>query len=125
MEGEARISRTIYHSPEEIIPYVNKEVSLGFFKNSNVDNEIDRLSNRHGSPSRVYRSPERPGIPQAVIATWGAIELRPLGPADLALLVQNKGPAVGVMVDFLDDFPRSAQTAGEAALDVGINRQAF
>jgi hypothetical protein len=109
VDGGVRTSKTIYRSPEGIISYVNKAVSPAFSKDSDVDAEIERLSDGHGSPSNTYRSPDWPGVPHAVIATWGEIELRPLSPADLDLLAQGRDRGHGVLVDFLGDFTQSAK----------------
>jgi hypothetical protein len=108
-EGEIITRRTIVHSAEGIVAYVNKGVSPAFFKDSEVDAEISRLSKLFGSSPHRYRLPERPGYPKAVIAVWGAIELRQLPYKEAALLAQGEGSGRGILVDFLTDFQRSAQ----------------
>jgi hypothetical protein len=97
------------HSSDGIVSYVNKQVSPAFFKESNIDREIARLSIQFNSSPRIYEAPDRPGLPKAIIATWGGIELQPLARNDLDLLAQGQNPHAGIMVDFLGDFARSAQ----------------
>jgi predicted aspartyl protease len=100
---------TIMHLYNNIVTYVNKELSPGFFTNSEVDKKIARLSRQFNGSPRVYRAPNRPGLPGGIIATWGGVELQPLGPSDLAILAQGKSPHRGVLVDYLVDFQESAR----------------
>ena len=100
---------TILHLSDNIVTYVNKQLSPAFFTNSEVDREITRLSRQFNGPAHIYRSPKRPGFPGGIIATWGDIELQPLTPDDLAVLAVGKSTHVGVLVDFLVDFHESAR----------------
>jgi hypothetical protein len=74
-----------------------------------VSKEIERLSRQFNSPAHVYRSPQRPGFPGGIIATWGGIELQPLNPNDFAVEAEGKSPHRGVLVDFLINFHESAR----------------
>jgi hypothetical protein len=52
--------------------------------------------------------PQREGLPNAIIAVWGKIELEQLDPADVAT-VASGGTVKGLLVSFLGDLQRSAK----------------
>jgi hypothetical protein len=107
--GVSKLLTILHLSSDNIVTYINKELSPAFFKNSEVAREIERLSGQFNGPAHIYRSPNRLGLPEGIIATWGDIELQPLTPNDLATLANGKNPHVGVMVDYLIDFHESAR----------------
>jgi hypothetical protein len=109
MKGGVSTSRTILHLTDNMITYINKQLSPAFFTNEEVDAEIARLSRQFNSPAHIYRSPQRSGLPSGVIATWGSIKLQPLAPNDLAILAEGKSPQKGVLADFLINFQESAK----------------
>ncbi len=44
-----------------------------------------------------------------MIATWGDVDLQPVGPENASQLAAGKTPALGFLIDFLADFQRSAK----------------
>ena len=100
---------TILHLYNNIVTYINKDISPAFFKRYELDNEIDRLSRTFNTRPNIYRSPNRVGIPKGIIATWGDISLQQLSPSDLAVLAAGQNPRVGMMVDFLVNVRQSAR----------------
>ncbi len=108
IENGVQISRTILHSSNLIAWYVNKELRRAYFEPSDINNTIKHLASVFHSAPQVYRFNET-GYPKAIIATFGDVVLEPLKDQDLAMLAQGKSPHIGVLVDFLDDFGRSAQ----------------
>jgi hypothetical protein len=52
--------------------------------------------------------PRREGLPNAVIAIWGKIQLEPLGASDVST-VASGGTVRGLLVSFLGDLQRSAK----------------
>jgi clan AA aspartic protease (TIGR02281 family) len=104
-----QISRTILRASSLITWYVNKELSPAYFKASDIDSEINRLSNQFGSMPHIYRLNETHGFPEAIIATFGGVELQPLKPNDLVVLAQGKSPHIGILIDFLNNFHQSAK----------------
>ena len=52
--------------------------------------------------------PQREGLPNAVMAIWGAIQLEPLS-SDESLVVASGGGHPGILVSFLGDLERSAK----------------
>jgi hypothetical protein len=106
-EKGVQISRTIMHTSNLITWYVNKELSPAYFTASAIDTELNRLSGSFSTP-RIHRLNEMHGFPKAIIATFGGVELQPLSRDDLAILAQGKSPHLGILVDFMNDFHRSA-----------------
>ena len=109
IKGGISNSRTILHLTDNIITYINKQLSPAFFTNEEVTAEIARLSRQFNGPAQIHRSPQRSGLPSGVIATWGSIKLQPLIPNDLAILAEGKSPQKGVLADFLINFVELAK----------------
>src|SRR6516162_574980 len=55
--------------------YVNSYFEPAFFDPNDIQNELDRMSSKFGRQARIIQMPQREGLPNAVIAIWGAIEL--------------------------------------------------
>ena len=108
-ENGIQVSRTILHASNLIAWYVNKELSPAYFRATDIDSEISRLSSQFGGAPHVYRLNEMHGFPKATIATFGGVGLQPLKPNDLAVLAQGKSPHVGILIDFLNNFHQSAK----------------
>jgi len=103
------VSRTILHASNLITWYVNKELSPAYFRATDIDSEISRLSSQFGGAPHVYRLNEMHGFPKATIATFGGVGLQSLKPNDLAILAQGKSPHIGILIDFLNNFHQSAK----------------
>jgi hypothetical protein len=88
--------------------YVNSYFEPAFFGPNGIQNEIDRMSSKFGRQARIIQMPQREGLPNAVIAIWGAIELEPLGPEEISV-VASGGSCPGILVSFLGDLRRSAK----------------
>jgi hypothetical protein len=108
-DGGVKKSLTLMHLYNNIVTYINKELSPAFFTNSEVDHEIARLSHQFNSSPRILKSPDQPGLSRGIIASWGGIELQPLSQNDLAIVAQGKSPNQGILVDYLLDFTESAR----------------
>src|SRR6202022_2271984 len=81
----------------------------GVFDRSEVQNDINKLSSRFGERAREMRMPQREGLPNAVIASWGKIQLEPLHADAISILASGQSPHKGLLVDYLGDLRRSAQ----------------
>ena len=54
--------------------------------------------------------PSRPGFPDGTIAVWGYVILdRIVNPESLKLLAGEKNPKLGVLIDFIGDYAKSAK----------------
>ena len=71
--GVSELLTILHLSSDNIVTYINKQLSPAFFTNSEVDREITRLSHQFNGPAHIYRSPNRPGFPGGIIATWGGV----------------------------------------------------
>jgi hypothetical protein len=93
---------------QEGAAYVNSYFEPAFFNPDGIQNEIDRMSYKFGDQARTIQMPPREGLPNAVIAVWGAIQLEPLRPEEISA-VASGASHLGVLVSFLGDLRRSAQ----------------
>jgi hypothetical protein len=106
--GEVTLANSILHNEEGIAVYVNRYVEPALFGPNDVPEEIGRLSARFGERAREIWMPAREGLPRAVIAVWGKIELSQLDAADVST-VASGGRHKGLLVSFLGDLQRSAK----------------
>ena len=101
---------SILQAPGGAVAYVNREVEPAFFGSDDFQNEINRLTTRFGERARVMRLPTRGGLPNAVIASWGGVELEQLDDNVVATLAsEGSPPRLGLLVDYLGDLRKSAQ----------------
>ena len=108
-ENGVQVARTILHASNLLTWYVNKEISPAYFRATDIDSEINRLSSQFGGARHVYRLNEMNGFPKATIATFGGVGLQLLKPSDLAVLAQGKSPHIGILIDYLNNFHQSAK----------------
>jgi hypothetical protein len=101
---------SILQAPGGAVAYVNREVEPAFFGSDDFQNEINRLTSRFGERARVMRLPTRAGLPNAVIASWGGVELEQLDDDVVSTLAsEGSPPRLGLLVDYLGDLRKSAQ----------------
>jgi hypothetical protein len=101
---------SILQAPGGAVAYVNREVEPAFFDSDDFQNEINRLTTRFGERARVMRLPTRAGLPNAVIASWGGVELEQLDDDVVSTLAsEGSPPRLGLLVDYLGDLRKSAQ----------------
>ena len=111
-DGHAEVthSNSILHAQDGTAWYVNGYIEPAFFGPNDIENEIRRLSARFGEPAhRISMTPHN-GLPNAVIATWGKVELSPISPSDVAIVVSG-GTVRGLLISFLGDLQRSAKAS--------------
>ena len=53
--------------------------------------------------------PQREGFPNAVIASWGKVQLEQLDADGVSVLASGQSPRKGLLIDYLGDLRRSAQ----------------
>jgi hypothetical protein len=88
--------------------YVNSYFEPAFFGANDVQNEINRLSGKFGNQPHLIQMPQREGLPKAIMAVWGGIELKQLS-SDEVSTVAKGGSVAGLCVSFLGDLQRSAK----------------
>jgi hypothetical protein len=88
--------------------YVSSYFDPAFFDPNDIQNEIKRMSSEFGQQAHLIQMPQREGLPNGVIAIWGAIQLEPLRPEEISV-VASGGCHHGILVSFLGDLRRSAK----------------
>jgi hypothetical protein len=106
--GEVTFSNSILHSPDATAVYINRYIEPAFFSSNEVQTEIDRLSAKFGESARLFRMPRREGLPDAVIAVWGKVQLEQLNAGDVSVVAAG-GTVKGLLVSYLGDLQRSAK----------------
>lgn len=105
---EVTRSHSILQSQDGAAYYVNSYFDPAYFDPNEVQNEINRMSSEFGEQARVVQMPPREGLPNAIMALWGAIKLEPLKPEEISA-VASGGSYPGILVGFLGDLERSAK----------------
>jgi hypothetical protein len=101
-------SHSILRSQDGTAYYVNSYFQPAFFDQNDIQNEIDRMSSEFGQQARIIQMSQREGLPSAVMAVWGAIQLEPLKPDEISLVASGGSPP-GILIGFLGDEERSAK----------------
>ena len=101
-------SHSILQSQDGTAYYVNSYFQPAFFDPNDIQNEIGRMSSEFGQQARVLQMSQREGLPSAIMAIWGAIQLEPLKPDEISVVASGGSPP-GILVSFLGDEERSAK----------------
>jgi hypothetical protein len=100
---------SVLHSTDGNVSYVNRSQDAGFANQAEAQADINRYSRSIGEQPRITKLPQRSGLPDGLIATWGAITLKPLDPQSIKILAEGKSPKKGFLIDYLGDLTRSAR----------------
>jgi hypothetical protein len=100
---------SILHSGEGNVFYVNRSQEAPFSNQAEAQADIKRYSGSIGESPKLMKLPHRSGLPGGIIATWGAIALKPLDPQSIKILADGKSPKKGLLIDYLGDLARSAK----------------
>jgi hypothetical protein len=87
--------------------YFSREVTPAYFSTSDIASEIKRLSTRFGERARVLRLPPREGLPSALMALWGKIDLELIEQGEA--LTAAAAARQATVIDYLGDPRRSAE----------------
>jgi hypothetical protein len=109
--GPTSSTISLLRNADGVVAYVSRSIEPAFFGPNEMQSEIARLSSVYfaGERAREVRLPRRDGLPAAVIAVWGHIQLQPLDKAELAKLAADGIGSRNRLVDHLGDVRRSAQ----------------
>jgi serine protease Do len=109
--GSFKAYYAILHSDDGTIVYVNRSQEPAYWGENEVKSDIDYYSRQIGSrPKNIIKMPSRPGFSDGTIAVWGDIILdRIVDPESLKLLAGEKNPKLGVLIDFIGDYAKSAK----------------
>ena len=102
-------TNSILHARDGKAVYINRYIAPLVFDRNEVQNEINKLSTRFGERARETRMSQLEGLPNAIIAMWGKIQLEQLDVDAISILASGESPRKGLLIDYLGNFRRSAQ----------------
>ena len=107
--GQFTVWYSILHSADGRAYYINRYQEPAFWGASEVQDDIQRLARKFGEQPRLTRLPARPGLPNGVLAQWGAVSLQSVSAEGLGLLAQGKSAQSGILADFIGNFRKSVK----------------
>lgn len=107
-QNETVSSHSMLRTQDGTAWYIKSYIAPASIKKSDVQNELAKLSAKFGENPRTFEMPQREGLPNAIIAVWGKIQLEPLDSNDVSV-VASGGPHKGLLVSFLGDLQKSAK----------------
>jgi DNA-binding Lrp family transcriptional regulator len=117
--GKFSSTYSILHSPGGVTVYIDRYLEPAFFGAKEADDDIRQYSRSIGETPRITRMPQRDGVPNGILASWGKVELDPLDADSIkALAMGRRATSQGYLVDFIGDFARSA-TSGLPIYRIG------
>jgi hypothetical protein len=94
--NEVKRSHSILQSQDGTAYYVNSYFDPAFFDPKDIQSEINRMASEFGRAARIIQMPKREGLPNAVMAIWGAIQLELLKPDEISVVASGGGhPGIG------------------------------
>jgi hypothetical protein len=107
--GSPEAKYSILYSPDGTLVYINRYQRRAAFYSKKLEREIESYSREIAEAARITRMPRRSGLFDAVLATWGKVELETLDDDSVRLLTEGKSPKKGLLIDFIGNLTRSAQ----------------
>jgi hypothetical protein len=89
--------------------FTSTGINSRHFHGKEADRNIQNYSRKFAESPNIIKIPRRAGNTDAVLATWGKIELEPLDDDGVRLLAEGKSPKKGLLIDFLGNLSRSAR----------------
>jgi hypothetical protein len=102
-------TNSILHTRDGKAIYISRYIAPSTLARNEIQNEINKLSSKFGERAREMRMPEREGLPTAIIALWGKVQLEQLDVNAISILGSGESPRKGLLIDYLGNFRRSAQ----------------
>lgn len=100
---------SVLHSSTGVVAYVSRSLDPAFFGPREVDDDISRLTRKHGASPRIQQMPSNSLGMQGTMAIWGDLELEQLDQSNLRELAAGRQIKAGFLVDHLGNFQQSAQ----------------
>ena len=107
--GSYDVMYSFLHTRAGTLVYVDRYQRPAFFDELAARRVIDHVSSLRGEPAHLSTMPQRPGLPDAILAVWGATELEPLVEARVAAIAKGQIQGTEFLVDYLVDVVRSAR----------------
>jgi TPR repeat protein len=106
--NEITLANSILHTQNGTAWYLNKYIEPTVLDPNDLQNEINRLSAKFGQAPAIMRMPHHEGLPDALMALWGSIQLEQLAADDVATIASG-GSSAGILVSYLGDLQKSAK----------------
>ena len=100
----------LLHSSSNKVVFITETVVPAFFAPGDVDREIARISKGFEQEARTLTADVKPGLPHAILATWGDVTLTPLDETALDALRRGQVIHRGLIADFIGDARKSARS---------------
>jgi hypothetical protein len=107
--GSFDATYSMLHSRDGTVVYLSRYQQPSFFDAKEAGREIQNYAQKFGGTPKITRIPRRSGNIDALLATWGSVELEPLDDDSMKTVAAGRSPKKGFMVDFLGDFAKSAK----------------
>jgi hypothetical protein len=107
--GNFQATYSLLHAKDGSVAYVNRFQKPAYWAIDEINEDIQRHSQKIGSQPKIIKLPTREGLANAVLAAWGKVRLEPLESEAVGLLGEGKKLQSGLLVDFIGDFSRSAR----------------
>ncbi len=107
--GQYTSSWSILHSADGTTFYVSRSLVPAFFTADEANEEIARVSKKHGAQPRIIPMPPGSGVPNGAIALWGKVALEPLDASSVEQLAAGRNVRRGFLIDHIGNNQRSAQ----------------
>jgi hypothetical protein len=89
--GAYDVMYSFLHTRAGTLVYVDRYQRPAFLDELAARRIIDHISSVRGEPSHTSTMPQRPGLPDGILAVWGATELEPLVEARVAAIAKGQG----------------------------------
>jgi hypothetical protein len=107
--GSFEITSSILHRRDGTVVYVNRNQQPAFLDPHEADRIVEKHSRTFAESAQVTRMPRQSKTSDAILATWGKVELQPLDSEGIRRLAEGKSPRKGLLLDFIGNFTRSAK----------------
>ena len=106
--GKYTTRTTLAHRGDGEVVYIADIVDPAWFDGGGIAAELQRLSTKFGrQPQISTMRGQSADVSGALIATWGALQLRPISDQDRAARAAGQSINRGYVIDFLSNFKRS------------------
>jgi hypothetical protein len=107
--GRYNLTSVFLASSEGKVFYTNQTLVPAFWREGEMNEDIQKIIRHFGVPPRILEMPEHDDLPRGIIATWGNVVLEPLDKASLKILASGANLSTGLLADFQNDYAVSAK----------------
>jgi hypothetical protein len=107
--GSYNAMHSFLHTRAGTLVYVDRYQRPAVLDTGEATQRIEQISRDRAETPRTRTMPQRPGLPDGVLAVWGETVLDPLTDARVAAIAKGQAEVTEFLVDFLGDATRSAR----------------